>query len=96
MWVVYSKKPKEIEKLLTRSVDMPPIVAAVIQLTIDHFRLNHHVTLLRQMVKLAPRSLMQLTVLVGRSLLQLYLLYLTIDHLSVGGFLDPNQIKQFH
>lgn len=67
---------------------MPPIVA-VIQLLIDHFRLNHHVTLLRQMVKLAPRSLMQLTVLIVRLQLQLYLMYLMSDHRVMSGFLDP-------
>lgn len=70
---------------------MPQIVA-VIQLTIDHFRLNHHVTLLRRMAELAPRSLMRLTVLAVRSRLQLCLLHLTIDHL---GFLDPSKILVF-
>lgn len=69
-----------------------PRIVAVIQLWIGRSRSNHHVALLRQMVKLEPRLLMQLTVLVVRPRLQLYLLYLTIDQ---RGFLDPG-IKYIH
>lgn len=64
---------------------MPPIVV-VIQLAIDHSRLNHHVTLLRQTVKLAPRLLVQLMAMVFRPQSHLYLQYSTIDHRD---FLDP-------
>lgn len=67
---------------------MPPIVA-VIQLTIDHSRLNHHVALLRQTVKLAPRLLIQLAVMVARPRSHYwYLQHLTIDHCD---FLDPER-----